>query len=94
MSSYLNGSIGDDTLRGRAGYDAFGFTEGGDDTILDFEDGMDLICFYTADSELDFDDLKIRQSDSGAVITWSLGTVTVVGIQASQLTEVDFDFIG
>ena len=94
----LDDSMGDDTLRGRAGLrDRFGFTYGGDDTILDFEDGRlvrDRIAFYSADSELGFDDLDIRQTDSGAVITWWSGTVTLEGIQASQLTEADFDFIG
>ncbi len=94
----LDDSMGDDALQGRAGLsDRFGFTHGGDDTILDFDHGRlvkDRIAFYSVDSELGFDDLDIRQSGSDAVITWWLGTVTLEGIQASQLTAADFDFIG
>ena len=91
---FIYSSSGDDTLRGRAGHDSFSFKEGGDDTILNFEDGTDRIDFYSRDSEFGLDDLVIRETDSGTVITWQLGTITLVGIEASQLTEYDFDFVG
>ncbi len=104
-NDFLSGGLGVDTLRGGEGADRFGFFEkgyygewgfkdGSDDTILDFEDGTDRLEFHSVDGELGFEDLEIWQSDSGAAINWSLGTITLEGIQTSQLTEADFDFKG
>ncbi len=41
-----------------------------------------------------FDDLTIVQSGDDTVITYDGGSITLEGIQASQITEADFDFIG
>ena len=62
----LTGGEGDDRLKGGPGADAFHFASGhGEDTILDFEDGVDeiVICLYGINS---FNDI-------GAVRDFSIG---------------------
>ncbi len=89
------GGRGDDQLHGGEGSDTFVFSGrnkskfNGDDTIHDFEDGEDIMSF---NRRMKFEDLTITQSGENTVITWNGASVTLIGIQASQITGDDFDF--
>ncbi|WP_136661282.1 calcium-binding protein, partial [Nitratireductor sp. XY-223] len=63
----LEGGKGNDTLHGGDGSDRFVFGAGdGTDTILDFEDGTDILVIK---GDLKFSDLDIKQSGHDTVIT-------------------------
>ena len=94
----LNGGAGDDTLTGDTltsgggGVDVFIF-EGafGNDTITDFEDGIDLLDLEG--TGLSFTDLSISASDSDTLIEDGLGnSITLTGIDSSLITVDDFFF--
>ncbi len=90
----LIGGKGNDLLHGGAGADRFVFdSESETDRILDFEDGTDILVIR---GKLQFSDLDIKQSGHNAVIGDPDNTFSIVveNIQASQLTEADFDFVG
>ncbi len=61
--------------------------------IRDFEDGKDLIVFHSPGQHLGFDDLDVSQAGDSTIIAWSLGTISLEGIGASQITADDFDFM-
>lgn len=96
--NYLLGNVGDDvlkgvggndTLRGDQGDDTFVFTANdGDDVVVDFEDGSDLLEVPVAN----FNALTINNSAAGAVVDYGSGTVTLTGINESALTSADFIF--
>ena len=93
----LFGGTGDDILSGGGvdlDRDLFVFqTGGGTDTITDYEDGVDQIQFRAIAGTTQFSDLAIANNGSGdAVITYSEGTVTLNGIDQSQLDVSDFVF--
>ena len=95
-SDVLVGEAGDDTLTGGSGTDIFRFATGtatDSDTISDFEDGTDLIdvSFFGLSG---VGDLTIINDGGGnAVITLPSGdSVTVTGIDQSQLADSDFLF--
>ncbi len=75
-------------------------SSGGDDTIHDFEDGTDTLAFWGVPPErtaygpgkMMLEDLTVDQSGENTVITWDGGSVTLLGIRASQVTAEDFDF--
>ena len=90
----LEGGKGDDILWGGGGADRFVFASGsGTDTVRDFEDGEDILVIRGG---LAFSDLTIRQSGDDTVVDGPSDGFSIVleGIQASQLTESDFDFLG
>ncbi|MBC6438400.1 MAG: hypothetical protein GDA52_09780 [Rhodobacteraceae bacterium] len=91
----LIGGHGDDVLTGGMNADTFVFSSGhGNDTITDFEDGVDLIQITA--SGVGFDDLAIASegtdTDHASVVTWSGGTITLEGVSSAQLTGDDFVF--
>ncbi len=88
----LVGGKGDDVLKGGTGADAFDFSgTWGDDTIKDFEDGMDIIDF--SDAALDFNDLSISQSGTSVLIEDDNGnSITLLNTSLSTITEDDFLF--
>ncbi|WP_299775767.1 tandem-95 repeat protein [uncultured Tateyamaria sp.] len=91
----LFGGLGDDVLTGGAGADEFCFVDSfGVDTITDFEDGTDIIHFWTnGSSDVAFNDLSITEVNGNAVVSLEAqGAITLEGISASQLTEEDFMF--
>ncbi len=101
----LYGGSGNDELYGGKGADVFLFSkkEIGTDTIHDFKDGTDKLHFQDKiykEANLTFDDFKIEDNDEGhAVVTakdarYFEGSVTLLNITASQLTEADFLFSG
>ena len=95
----IDGKGGDDTLRGNGGADTFVFRAGdGDDTILDFQDGVDRIRF---EGGITYDDLDITPSQAHAggskIFTISYGTegdtITLLNMDADDmLTAEDFIF--
>ncbi|MEE8370502.1 MAG: hypothetical protein V3R73_00045, partial [Sphingomonadales bacterium] len=88
----LTGGLGDDTLTGGGGADVFVFNGTfGDDTIKDFEDGVDLLDFSS--SGLSFGDLAVSASGSDTLIEDGLGnSITLVGINPADITADDFIF--
>jgi Ca2+-binding RTX toxin-like protein len=90
----LYGSTGSDSMSGDAGIDRFIFgsiwnTEGGVDSVLDFQDGFEKIDLRS--SGLDFGDLRIEFFDFFALVTASAGRLEVYGL-TSTLTQSDFLF--
>jgi len=87
------GSGGDDSLQGSGGADVFVFSAGfGEDTVGDFEDGLDRLDFSGHGGVGGFGDLSV--STSGGVTTVSDGaggTLTILG-QASSIGADDFIF--
>ena len=88
----LVGGADNDQLYGQQGADTFVFfANSGNDTIRDFEDGVDIIEFRdTVDS---FTDLTLTQNGNNAVITSANGTITLTDIDIADLTVDDFVFI-
>ncbi len=86
----LNGGGGNDTLIGGKGADQFDFTRAsGDDTILRFQQGSDLIRFAGADSLADLD---ISTQGGNVEISFGRSTVTIVNDSAANFTADDFIF--
>ena len=87
----LNGQGGDDLLLGGEGSDTFTF-EGlfGNDTIGDFEVGVDRLDF--SDFGPDFtDSLQVSQNGDDAVLTFSSdASVRLEGVNRADLIEDDF----
>ena len=87
----LIGSLGNDRLYGGAGIDTFFFTRNsGNDQIVEFVSGTDRIRFHG--TNLDFDDLLITETNSGAKIDYGSGELTLSGVSASLLDTNDFIF--
>jgi len=84
----LGGGAGADTLTGGAGRDVFVFRAFEGDTITDFEDGMDLIRIRDGG----FGDLAISGSNGAVVVTRDGGTLTLTGVELTDLTADDFLF--
>lgn len=87
----LEGGLGQDILTGGSGADTFVYDTSantGNDQITDFEDGVDLLSL----SGLNFVDLTIEQESSNALVTWSNGSITLEGLDASALGQDDFLF--
>jgi Ca2+-binding RTX toxin-like protein len=105
----MSGGLGDDVLIGSAaddfmvggilfdtsaGVDQFKFgTQWGNDTIQDFEDGVERIDLSA--SGLSFADLTIEDPfgfGDRTLISSSAGSITVTGVPPSAITEGDFIF--
>ncbi|MEQ8897715.1 MAG: M10 family metallopeptidase [Roseovarius sp.] len=87
----LLGQGGDDELTGGNGPDIFVFDYGsdtGDDTITDFEDGIDVIQIRGSAT---FDDLTISQTGPDTLVTWADGSV-VIENAVGVIGEDDFVF--
>lgn len=88
---YLNGQLGDDTLLGGGGSDTFAFAvDHGDDVIVDFLDGVDVIGL----SGVTIGQLSISPHPDGLTIMTSGGSVTLLGIERGQIDENDFSLLG
>jgi len=85
------GGMGDDFLVGGNGMDNFIFAAGdGFDTILSFEQGVDMIGFTSGASE--FADLTITQAGSTVKIAYGADIITVAGADAADFDASDFSF--
>ena len=92
----ISGGTGDDRLSGSADADTFIFQPGhGNDTILDFNRGDDIIRLVGFTSLDSYTDLSIRQQDDDTVIDLSAhggGTITLQDVGMADLTADDFLF--
>ncbi len=97
----IEGGKGNDWLSGGNNYgvgtdgsDRFVFGSGdGTDTILDFEEGKDILVIKGG---LKFSDLAITNNAKGHAVITGYGendSITLKGVSASILTDSDFDFI-
>ena len=89
----LNGGAGNDILTGGEGLDTFVFDSGsGRDTITDFTAGEDVIDLTSMESIDSFDDLRVRDTDDGALVYLDGGRVLLEGIDADSVTADFFVF--
>ena len=88
----LDGGGGADVLIGGAGADTFVFGRfNADDTIEDFEDGVDTIRIDIAG--MSFADLTISDDDGDALLSYSAGdTIRLSSINSENLDASDFAF--
>ncbi len=91
----LNGGAGDDMLRGRSGDDKFVFGSGhGDDTIVDFTDGEDMLDL-SAMGLSGFGDVSAEAVDGGVMLDLSAhggGTIMLENFALADLDASDFMF--
>ncbi len=93
----LDGGAGNDRLNGGAGRDTFVFEPtDGKDIVTDFQLGTDRIEIEVDFDDIDnFDDLSIRNNANGDAVV-SFGEdgqrVTLIGVDADQLSASDFRF--
>lgn len=93
--NFLDGTGGDDDLRGRGGVDVFNFGTGKDsDRIMDFENGKDVVNVASWINVNDFADVQAIASQVGKDIVLSLGTdeLTLRNMKMSDLDAFDFIF--
>ena len=107
----LTGGAGDDLLIGGSGYNpqsdgvadvfVFGaFATTGDDTIADFEDGVDMVFVQEGFGITEFSDLTIENNEDGDAVAYltgdfpdgHLGSLTFRDVSAAQLSAADFAF--
>lgn len=87
----LRGFEGDDTLIGGEGSDTFTFAGGdGNDTVADFEDGLDLLDLSATGAS--FGDLAVSQSGADTLIDFGTGTILLAGVNAGDIAADDFVF--
>lgn len=87
----LAGGQGRDVLTGGADADLFIFvTNGGEDRITDFEDGVDLLD-YSAFGFTDISDLTLTQVGADAVITIAAEAKTVLTLLNTDITDLGND---
>ena len=89
----LDGGAGDDRLTGGADADIFRFPRG-NDTITDFEDGIDLIDAmpqaYASAATLPYD--ITQRGDDTVISDGADNSLTLLGVDADSITVVDFVF--
>ncbi|MDY7003809.1 MAG: calcium-binding protein [Cyanobacteriota bacterium] len=84
----IGGQMGDDILTGGAGGDMFEFGFGfGDDTIADFEDGIDIIGLKDG---LTFEQLSISQIGNDTRISGDRLSIILQGVETSAIGIDDF----
>ena len=95
----LDGGFGNDFLTGNDGNDLFVFgrqfdsSNFGDDTVTDFDDGVDMIDLSENTAINTYDQLTINQDGTDAVINDMNGnSITLIGVDKSLLSSDDFLF--
>jgi Ca2+-binding RTX toxin-like protein len=93
---HLEGGDGDDRMYGGDGDDTFVFADGdGDDTIYDFVAGAysdDVINLANHSGANDFGDIVTTQVGSDTLIDLGADSITLLGVNASDLHADDFIF--
>ena len=89
------GGGGNDTIDGGAGADVYyyGDNGSGDDLLVGFEDGLDMIDFSL--SAYQYGDLAISSSGVGGadtLIEFDTGSITIAGVTSDQIDTNDFLF--
>ncbi|MDE4063695.1 calcium-binding protein [Phaeobacter gallaeciensis] len=88
----LIGGKGADVLTGGAGADCFIFKGAdGNDSITDFQDGLDIILIKSGASS--FAELEISRLGSDTIIDFSSVTITLNDISPTDITASDFIFV-
>lgn len=94
---YLASGRGDDLMIGGGDSDIFEFNKkGGNDTIKDFEDGLDAIFSKSLQSEADVQDLldnHATQIDGGVLIEYGKNSLFLKGMDLDNLGTEDFVII-
>lgn len=87
------GGLGDDVLTGGAGNDRFCFDvrAGGNDRIVDFQDGRDLIDLRGLG--IGFSNIAIANTGQSYTLTGVFGTISVGGAERGIMTASDFLFV-
>ncbi len=88
----LSGDLGDDSLTGGGGSDRFAFsTSGGNDIIVDFTDGVDLIAL-SADllAEIQQRSVIAVSTPQGAKIEFGSNSIILQGVNAAAIGVNDF----
>ncbi len=96
----LQGGAGNDTLSGGQGGDIFNFIgDWGQDTISDYNAGVDVISFAdlnamggSATGPSSFTDFTITEVSGNAVISYGANSITLTGVSAASLSATDFQF--
>lgn len=85
-SNRINGGRGNDLLSGGAGSDVFVFhSQSGNDTVTDFETGVDVLDFSALG--LNGDDLTVSQSNGDTLIKFGTETVLLASVDTFVLSE-------
>ncbi|MEM9244225.1 MAG: hypothetical protein AAGA67_00575 [Cyanobacteria bacterium P01_F01_bin.153] len=88
----LSGDLGDDTLIGDTGADQFlFFPEGGNDLVVDFSVGEDRLVLQWPEGT-QFSSFRITQQDLNAVISNGRWSVTLLNVNAAQITAAELGF--
>ena len=88
----LFGGAGDDIMLGQAGNDTYVIrANAGNDRIIGFEDGLDIIEFRNGPA--DFAALTITQVGADTLIVSVNGQITLSGFTATDLSAADFTFL-
>jgi len=92
FNNILNGSGGDDLLSGGLGQDIFVFESGtGNDTVSDFEDGLDILNISDFAADFVIDSTSVAQDGADTVITLSeLDSIRLTDVDAASITQEDF----
>jgi len=88
----LNGGGGNDMLVGGAGADRFVFNTGyGNDTVQDFQNGIDHILIATGAAS--FADVGVAQNGVNTVLSFANVTVTLLHVDHMLIGSEDFIFV-
>ncbi|RBW63361.1 S-layer family protein [Ruegeria sp. A3M17] len=100
LENVLNGADGDDLLNGEGGNDVLIGGEGadtflfqgtfGDDTILDFETGVDRIQIGDLDPDFAGGPNPVQDGEDTVISFGDAGSIRLTGVDAADLTENDF----
>ncbi|WP_160116440.1 calcium-binding protein [Ruegeria sp. AU67] len=100
LENVLNGADGDDLLNGEGGNDVLIGGEGadtflfqgtfGDDTISDFETGVDRIQIGDLGPDFDGGPSTVQDGDDAVISFGDAGSIRLAGVNAADLTENDF----